>query len=137
MTAPLCIELFADGSPTARRRLHVLLALADVEDVATRRAAGGALAMVTEYDGAVRGILELERGVMILLELCMDDDDGCVHRGVVAVRNLVCTEGDMGYSATRRVKEEGGVDVLKSVLSKTRMPAVLEVGVEALKKLVD
>ena len=32
---------FADGSQRAKKRLHLLIAMADVDDVPTRRAAGG------------------------------------------------------------------------------------------------
>ena len=132
---PSGIQLFADGSPAAGRRLHVLLALADVEDVATRRAAGGALAMVTEFEGAVRGVLERERGVEILLALCADEDQGCVHRGVVCVRNLVCAEGEEGRVAREKVEGEGGVEVLKGVVAGEADGGVKEVAGEALKKL--
>ncbi|KAL8823413.1 MAG: hypothetical protein Q9170_008361, partial [Blastenia crenularia] len=47
MTCAAGIEAFADSSNAADRRLHILLALADVEDSKTRKAAGGALAGVT------------------------------------------------------------------------------------------
>ena len=137
MTSPSGIEKFADGSPAAGRRLHILLALADVEDVATRRAAGGALAMATESEGAVKGVLERERGVQILLGLCGDEDAGCVHRGVVCVSNLVCAEGENGREAREKAKAGGGVDVLKGVLVGSEDAGVLEVGVEALKVLAN
>ena len=42
--SPSGIALFASGTLEARRRIHILLALADSEDAATRRAAGGAIA---------------------------------------------------------------------------------------------
>lgn len=132
---PSGIQNFADGSPAAGRRLHVLLALADVEDVATRRAAGGALAMVTEFEGAVKGVLQRERGVKILLALCADGDGGCVHRGVVCVRNLVCAEGGEGRAAREKVEKEGGVEVLKGVVAGEADGDVAEVVGEALEKL--
>ncbi|QRV80171.1 unc-like protein [Ceratobasidium sp. AG-Ba] len=43
-------------------RLHVLMALSDVEDLPTRRAASGALAMLTSSKLAVGSLLSLERG---------------------------------------------------------------------------
>lgn len=132
---PSGIQKFADGSPAAGRRLHVLLALADVEDVATRRAAGGALAMVTEFEGAVKGVLQRERGVVILLALCADEDGGCVHRGVVCVRNLVCAEGREGRAAREKVEKEGGVEVLKGVVAGEADGGIAEVVREALEKL--
>ena len=132
---PSGIQRFADGSPAAGRRLHILLALADVEDVATRRAAGGALAMVTEVEGAVKGVLARERGVEILVALCRDGDGGCVHRGVVCVRNLVCAEGELGRVARERVERGGGVEVLRGVVGGVKDGGVKEVGGEALKML--
>lgn len=132
---PSGVQKFADGSPAARRRLHVLLALAGVEDMATRRAAGGALAMVTEFEGAVKGVLERERGVEILLALCADEDGGCVHRGVVCVRNLVCAEGEEGRVAREKMERGGGVEVLKTGLKGSDDSGVAAVVGEALKKL--
>ena len=136
MTCPAGIEKFADGSKPAKRRLHVLLALADVDDVATRRAAGGALAMVTEFEGAVEGVLDRERGMEILLGLCGDEDEGCVHRGVVCVRNVVLMGGELGKKGGEVVKGLDGVDILKEVLRKSNNQAVLEVGVEVSKALM-
>ena len=39
MLSPTGVTKFADGGAKAKTRMHILLALADVEDVATRRAA--------------------------------------------------------------------------------------------------
>jgi len=136
MTSPDGMEKFADGSPAADRRIHILLALADAEDVATRRAAGGALAMATEFEAVVKSVLGRERGVKILLGLCEDEDGGCVHRGVVCVRNLVVAEGETGKKGREVVKGLGGGEVLKGALKKSRDQAILEVGVEALKGLM-
>lgn len=130
------IEIFADDSKAAGRRLHILLALADTEDLGTRRAAGGALATLTEFDGAIKGILAVERGVKILIRLCEEDDDGTVHRGVVSVRNLVCAESPNRPLARRKVKEFGGVEVLRAVSQNTKQIAVEELASEALKALV-
>ena len=136
MTAAAGVEKFADGSKAATRRLHILVALTDAEDVATRRAAGGALAMATEFGDVVDAIVRRERGVEIVLRLCGDEDAGCVHRGIVCVRNIVLAEGEMGRRGKEEVKRLGGVEVLKGVLKGTNDPAVLEVGVEALKSLM-
>ncbi|KAI9836471.1 MAG: hypothetical protein M1819_001503 [Sarea resinae] len=128
---------FADGSPAANNRLHILLALADAEDEATRRAAGGALAMLTEWDEAVKAVVARDRGVKILLGLCEEhDDESLVHRGVVCVQNIVCALGEAGRQGTEKVKQEGGVEVLKAVLMREKNPGVLEAAVEALKRLI-
>ncbi|KAI9821965.1 MAG: hypothetical protein M1827_002547 [Pycnora praestabilis] len=137
MAAPEGVAKFADGSKQAGNRMHILLALADVDDYATRRAAGGALAMLTEWDRAVEAVVGRERGIKILLGLCGEDEDELRQRGVVCVRNVVGAEGDAGRRGREKVKGEGGVEVLKGVLRASRDEAVLEVGVEALKMLVE
>ncbi|OJJ50906.1 hypothetical protein ASPZODRAFT_162804 [Penicilliopsis zonata CBS 506.65] len=138
MTSEAGIVQFADGSKRAAQRLHILLALTDVEDAATRKAAGGALAMLTEFDAAVAAVLERPRGVELLLALCADEDSDLAHRGVVCVRNLTCTAGgDIGSRARQAVRLAGGVDILRTCLQRTRNPAVLQAGVDALRPLIE
>jgi protein unc-45 len=128
---------FADGSKGAKQRLHVLLALADAEDDATRSAAGGSLAMMTAWEGVVSGILARERGVKALVELANEDDDQMRHRGVVCLRNLVGVEGDLGVQARKAVKEEGGMEVLAKAIKESRVRDIVEIAVEALKLLME
>ncbi|KAA8652506.1 hypothetical protein EYZ11_007676 [Aspergillus tanneri] len=138
MTCESGIVKFADGSKRAAQRLHILLALTDADDVATRRAAGGGLAMLTEFDAVIAGVLDRPRGVQLLLGLCQEDDEGLVHRGVACVRNMTSVaSGDIGRRAREAVKNSGGVDKLTSVLKKSSNPAILQTGVEALKPLVE
>ncbi|EKG19444.1 Armadillo [Macrophomina phaseolina MS6] len=137
MAGPRGVLLFADGSPKASQRLHVLLALADVEDLATRRAAGGALAMLTECsDAAAEAVIKRERGVEILLALASDEaSEELRHRGIVCIKNLVSAEGEVGVRAREKVKAEEGVEVLRGVLLKEKNTVILQEGVEALKAL--
>ena len=138
--------------PKKKNRLHLLLALCDAEDLPTRRGAGGALALLTEYPTIIPLILERERGIKILLGMCGDDEsEEVVHRGVVCIRNILCCDqgdeevgGGGGADVMKKVAEqakaavikEGGIDVLKSCLTQTKNQGVLETGVEALKRLV-
>ena len=128
---------YADRSRRSVQRLHILLALADVEEFATRRAAGGALAMLTEHDAAIAGVLDVKRGVEILLGLCQDDNEEIVHRGVVCLRNLACATGEVRQRAGDAIKEGKGIDILKACLKRWHSQAVLQAGVEALKALVE
>lgn len=136
MQSPTGVAKFADGSKQASNRLHILLALADSEDLATRRAAGGALASLTEWDTAVTAILARERGVSILLKLCKEDEEDLRHRGVVCVSNMLNAPGDGGEKALAKVKEAGGVEALTECAKKSRSQEVLETTVEALQKLL-
>ncbi|EAW13030.1 UNC45-central domain-containing protein [Aspergillus clavatus NRRL 1] len=138
MTCDSGAAKFSDGSNRAAQRLHILLALTDTADMDTRRAAGGALAMLTEFDAAIASILDRPRGVELLLGLCQENDDGLVHRGVACVRNLTCmATGEISARAREAVKKSGGIDILTKVLKKTSNPAILQTGVEALKPLVE
>jgi hypothetical protein len=129
---------FADGSKRAGQRLHMLVAMADVEDLPTRRAAGGALAMLTEQSPSVTSaVLGFDRAPEILLELCLDEDPGVVHRGLVVVRNMVCEDnGALAAQAKGAFNKHDGVEKLKTCLKRTKDPAMLQIGVEALKVLV-
>jgi len=105
------VKLFAEDTPQAKHRLHVLLALADSEDLKTRQAAGGAVASVLTTEGGVVNVLAREGGVKRVLEMCEDEDGGMRHRGVVCVGHLVGME-----QGRKAVRKEGGVEVLRGVL---------------------
>ncbi|KAF4125878.1 protein unc-45 [Geosmithia morbida] len=131
------IALYADGSPKAKARINVLLALADSEDEGTRSAAGGALGTLTAYDEVVRSIIDRERGLKVILTLCLDDNEDLRHRGVYSVYNMVSLEDDIGNEVREKVKAEGGLEVLKESIKKSRRPEVLKVAVTAMKKIMD
>ncbi|KAL8702929.1 MAG: hypothetical protein Q9201_003909 [Fulgogasparrea decipioides] len=131
-TSAAGVEVFADESKAADRRLHIVLALADVEDSATRKAAGGALASLTSFEGAVRGILDKERGIEILLVLCSDENQGTVHRGLACIYNIAHMQGPVGVKARKRLNDQGVVDVVKRNIDGT---GLLELGKETLNAL--
>ena len=124
----------------AKRRLHILLALTDSPHVATRRAAGGALASITSVEEGVKAVVERERGLELLLGLCggdgggcdgnhvsgdtaeeeihangveeVEEDEGCVHRGLVCIGNVISLGGE---DAMWRVKKLGAGKILDAV----------------------
>jgi len=137
--SPLALERFAaspQSDPRVSGRLHLLLALADAKDYPTRRAAAGALAVLTEFETIIEGVLARERGVKVLLGMLNDEDDQgeeMAVRGVVCVRNLL---GIGREKAVERVKREGGMEGLMQVVKRARGKEVVELGVEAVKMLV-
>lgn len=135
---PSGAEKFADGSKRSGQRLHILIAMADVDDLPTRRAAGGALAMLTDQSASVvTALLEFKRTPEILLELCQDDDAGAVHRGLVVLRNLVCNEDEkVALQAKELFQANNAVEKLKTCLKKTKDQELLQIGVEVLKVFV-
>ena len=135
-----CVEgivLYAEDTPKAADRLHILLALTDAGDEATRSAAGGALASLTAYEEVVRGIVKRKRGVENVLGLCKEDNEDLRHRGVVVVYNMVSQEGEVGKMARKEVRDRDGVSVLKDCAEKSRRAEVVETAVQCLKGLLE
>ena len=104
---PVGTALFSDGSDPAARRLYVLLALSGSEDLETRKAAGGALAMLTESEGVAKAILNLERGPYLLLAMLEDTEADVLYRGVVCVANLALADGPTGELARSKLNDLG------------------------------
>jgi protein unc-45 len=136
VASPKGVEKFADGSRRADNTMHILLAMADVEDVQTRSAAGGALAMLLGWDLAVDAVLKRDRGVEILLGLCKDESEDVKHRGVVCVRSVVGAPGEIGERGKAEVKKQEGLEILKQLLITSRNQEVIQMGVETLKVLM-
>jgi hypothetical protein len=132
MASPQCIAQFCDPeAPRATQRLHILLAMSDVDDVPTRSAAGGALAMLLSVEEAVTALLAQDRGIEFLLGLCKDEDEDVRYRGIVCVRSVA--EAKEGLDGLRKAGAEG---VVKKALRESRRQEVLGVGVEVVKMLM-
>lgn len=161
MTCESGIVKFADGTKRAAQRLQILLALTDAEDIATRRAAGGALAMLTEYDAVIKAILDRPAGMSaqdylhhldddsktrgprslnLLLRLCQEEDGALAHRGVVCIQNLANAPGDTGTFAREVLKASNTVQILTELFKREQQSgnmAALQVAIETLKVLVN
>ncbi|KAI5120855.1 hypothetical protein M0805_007042 [Coniferiporia weirii] len=141
--------------------LHILVALADVEDEPTRLAASGALAVLTGSPTAchLALLLELEhhRVLPVLKQLidptseeenqdgetCTTPNYGLVHRGVVCVRNLFLNLPDenlrskFANEAVNHGLLNALVKIMKSAGQSNAVKAVLQPTAEALKWLAD
>lgn len=153
-------------SSSSKSKLHVLLALCDVDDLATRLAASGAIAMLTASPDPCQLLLELERenhrALPILGQLIdssihvpRDDDGddeeesaitatpdpGQVHRGVACVRNLLAgvdepARKELGERAQEIGLVQALVQVFRAGSSNPNNP-VLRPAAEAIKLLLD
>ncbi|KAH8159428.1 hypothetical protein CIB48_g8813 [Xylaria polymorpha] len=131
------VALYAADDPQAASRLHILLALADAEDEATRSAAGGALASLTAYEEVGRSVIKRKRGVEVVLGLCSEDNEDLRHRGVFIILNMISYEGEVGKLARKEIREKNGLEILKTCAKKSRRAQVVEVTVQALKVLLE
>jgi hypothetical protein len=89
--------------------------LADVEDIPTRRASGGALAMLTDFEEVCRAIEEIERGVERICGMVGDDDNDVAFRGIICVKNLLENGGDL----KKRIVESGTSDKIQKMMKQT------------------
>lgn len=145
---------YSDGN-AAKSRLHILVALSDVEDLPTRLAASGALASLTSSPDTCRSLYELERDhrrILSILTTIIDPsfgsdephvkaspEPGMVHRGVVCIRNLLV---NLEPALRERLKEESDLASIPNVLiavttDNAEKPEILQPTVEALKCLMD
>ncbi|KAH7930925.1 hypothetical protein BV22DRAFT_1115754 [Leucogyrophana mollusca] len=143
----------------SKSKLQVLLAMSDVDDLPTRLAAAGALAIVTNAPPACHALLELQlerhRVFPILAQLVdpafnlngenatdIKGDAGLVHRGVVCLRNMLLNSQDSlpTKSLAEETERSKLVDLFVSVLKGKGGPydtTVLHPAAEILKFLVE
>ncbi|KAH9982621.1 armadillo-type protein [Lactifluus volemus] len=148
---------YSDGH-AAKSRLHILVALSDVEDLPTRLAASGALASLTTSPDACRSLYDLERDhhrVLSILTTLIDPlssgsesddshnrippDPGSVHRGVVSIRNFFA---NLDPTLRKSLKEETDLRDLTNALiaaikANAGSPEILRPTSETLKSLMD
>ncbi|KAG8527716.1 uncharacterized protein KY384_007870 [Bacidia gigantensis] len=116
------IAMYADGSPEASRRLHVLLALGGSPDLPTRKAATGALATLTEFWEVIDAINKLESGIRLLIATLDDEDEEVLHRSVVCILNVAIQENDHGKTARSSMRQQGVVEKLEMAGKRVRSP---------------
>ena len=134
---PAGITQYTDGSPSSIQRLNTLVAMADVDDLPTRRAAGGALAMLTEHEAAIAGVLEIERTVKVVMALCQDESDEVAHRGLVCLHNLASASDELGGRAREKLQEVDAVTVLRERLRRCQHADMKQLTTESLRALAE
>lgn len=137
---PEGVAKFADGSGQASERLRIMVAMADVEDEKTRSAAGGALAMLTEYAIVSKALADdatFTRTLEVVMDMVNDKDVGLRHRALVILLNLLEAEGQTGVRSRSKIQAVGGTGKIKEALREVRDQGVVQIGVEVLKKLIE
>ncbi|KAK9460255.1 armadillo-type protein [Lipomyces oligophaga] len=117
-----------------KNRLRILIALADVEDLATRCAAAGTLATLSEWTPASEILLEDERNLRAILRILHDEDSGVIFRGAVCIRNLI--QSPTTKTLISRIRSAGGIDSFNAAGSKALEPEMQTFILES-KKLLE
>ena len=127
-----------DGS--SKSKMHVLIAMSDVEDPPTRLAASGTLAILTSVQTVCEAIFDLQterhRAFLVLAQLIdpsvnAGDDDtiegdssialgdpGLVHRGVICIHNLLSNLQSLSHQNTLKdeIRKAGWLVVFEKLL---------------------
>ncbi|KAI6136384.1 ARM repeat-containing protein [Pisolithus sp. B1] len=161
-------EVFAryggkEGSGQFRTsKIQLLVAMSDVEDLPTRLAASGALAMLTSTPGACCAVFELQRerhrAFSVISRLIdpsvhigdaegesevtpVKGDPGLVHRGVVCFRNILSTEKSLPRTELIEEVERAGLFTVFSKLLNGNLGSydstILQSAAEVAKKLAE
>ncbi|KAI8803798.1 armadillo-type protein [Cladochytrium replicatum] len=129
MVDPNVFEMY-EKSPN---RIRIMVALSDAEDAGTRRAASGALAMLSFSPAASKLIADDERGIEVVISLVKESDSmELVHRGVEILKNLAAA----GTEVAKKLENTEAVAVLKALMF-SDYEEVVEGAVTALKHLQD
>lgn len=126
-------ERYAGPSPSSTSKIHILLALSDIDDTPTRLAASGALATLTVAPNTCKTLIDLQferhRFLPIMTQLIdpsalpdalkdekiLTTNTGLIHRGVVCVQNVFKSIED--ENVRDRILEEGkNVGLLQALI---------------------
>ncbi|KAJ3356061.1 hypothetical protein HDU83_001975 [Entophlyctis luteolus] len=97
-------------------KLKMMIMLCDVEDYETRRAASGALAILSASPAACRSIVRNARGLDTILGLLFGEEEGAnpelIHRGVEICKNIAA----VGGSIAQQLDAVGIVKILRGLV---------------------
>ncbi|KAJ3502141.1 hypothetical protein NLJ89_g9020 [Agrocybe chaxingu] len=152
-------ERYSGETSNSANKIHVLLALSDVEDLPTRLAASGALATVTAAPTACKALVSLQferhRFLPVMTQLIdpsafpssvdeehpLETDPGLVHRGVVCVANvfMAVSEPQIRQRLSKEAQESGLLQALSQLIKGQGVvtdPSILQQAAGAIKALL-
>ena len=145
-------ERYSGESPNSTSKIHVLLALSDVDDLPTRLAASGALATLTSTPSVCRALIALQlerhRFLPIMTQLIdpsaapdlqdqsLETHPGLIHRGIVCILNVFNSINDdrTRETITKEAKEAGLSEALFQLMKRDDIAqeTILQQAAEAL-----
>ncbi|CAG8669909.1 armadillo-type protein [Gigaspora rosea] len=116
---------------TSSNRIKILVALSDVEDFETRRAASGALAILSTSPDVCNMIVDRPRGIEILKDLISEESVEMQHRSVECFKNISKVSKEM----SQRLVEAKVHENLTSLIKNCKTEPVVATAVEALQEI--
>ncbi|KAL1919420.1 uncharacterized protein VTP21DRAFT_2113 [Calcarisporiella thermophila] len=113
-------------------RIHLLLALSDVEDFETRRAASGALAILSNAPEVCKLIADNKRGFEVLSALVEEESPEAQHRGAECLKNMASCDNK---EIAEKMVKAGIVEKLAQLARKSRVEPIVRCALEAVKAI--
>jgi len=111
-------------------KIKLFVALSDVEDFETRRAASGALAVLSQAEEITQHIKKVNYGYEVIKNLLEDKSEELQHRGAEITKNIIINS-KKGDENLNRLKNMGCIKQLE-VLTHSQNPAIARCAVEGL-----
>lgn len=127
---PSVYAKYSEDAPDSSR-IRIFVALADVEDFETRRAASGVLALLSSHPKVCQFILDEKHGLEVLMNLLKDSDEELQHRAAECISNMA----EVSQEMVTVIEKAGFVEVLKAIGRKSKNPVLVPVVAAALKNL--
>ncbi|KAI9253979.1 armadillo-type protein [Phascolomyces articulosus] len=129
-----CDPVFETYS-TSPNRLRLLMILSDHEDAATRRAASGALAILSNSKDTCDRIIKVDKAYERIARLLSGEEEVDIqHRGIEVVR---CVIGNTGKEAAEGFAKEQVYVRLAEIVMKCQVNVVRTAAMEVLKMFVE
>ncbi|KAG9301505.1 hypothetical protein G9A89_008357 [Geosiphon pyriformis] len=125
-------EMYSDPGKAANK-IKILLALSDVDDLETRRASSGILAILSANPDVCIMIVDRPRGIEVLRLLLIDDSSEIQHRGAECIKNIAKSKKTLAEKLVNEKVHEQLVTLVK----KSKVDAVVMTAAEALKEIAN
>ncbi|CAH1758267.1 10349_t:CDS:1 [Entrophospora sp. SA101] len=116
----------------SKNKIKVLVALSDVDDFETRRAASGCLAILSTDQNVCKMILERPRGLLTLKDLLDEQSVELQHRSVECLKNIASTNNK---EMVEKLVESGIHKKLIELVKRNKEQVVTATCVETLKEI--
>ncbi|CAG8759945.1 2353_t:CDS:1, partial [Dentiscutata heterogama] len=116
---------------TSSNKIKILVALSDVEDFETRRAASGALAILSTSPDVCNMIVDRPRGIEILKDLISEESEEMQHRSVECFKNISKVSKEM----SQRLVDAKVHENLNLLIKNCKTEHVVVTAVEALQEI--
>ncbi|CAG8502079.1 4809_t:CDS:1 [Scutellospora calospora] len=123
-------DMYSDPE-TSSNKIKILVALSDVDDFETRRAASGTLAILSTSPDVCKMIVDRPRGIEILKELISEKSVEMQHRSAECFKNISKVSKEM----CQRLVEEKVHETLNLLIKKCKAEPVVAIAVEALQEI--